>query len=46
MIERRRPGKVPAGTMRIADITVGKRHRKDMGDLDTLAASMEPTPKI
>src|SRR5262249_10547715 len=39
MIERRRPGKVPAGTMRIAD-AVGKRHRKDMGDLDALVASI------
>jgi ParB family chromosome partitioning protein len=27
--------------MRIADIKVGKRHRKDLGDIEGLAASME-----
>jgi hypothetical protein len=28
----------PAGTMAVADIVVGTRHRKDLGDVDGLAA--------
>ena len=29
------------GTMRIADIKVGKRHRRDLGDIDGLAADIK-----
>jgi ParB-like chromosome segregation protein Spo0J len=36
---KHRANRQPA-TMRINDIVVGTRHRKDMGDLDALAASM------
>jgi ParB family transcriptional regulator, chromosome partitioning protein len=30
-----------SGTLSIADIKVGLRHRRDMGDIETLAASIE-----
>jgi hypothetical protein len=43
-IARRRDSSTPslpsASTVRIADIKIGQRHRKDMGDIAALAASM------
>jgi hypothetical protein len=33
--------KVPRETLKIADIKIGKRHRKDMGDIDALSKSIE-----
>src|SRR5215470_3401505 len=31
----------PKQTFAVADIKIGERHRKDMGDIDGLAASMD-----
>jgi hypothetical protein len=38
---RRKPAPPPPTTRKISDIVVGTRHRKDMGDVDGLAASMK-----
>src|SRR5262245_2444046 len=38
--QRSNRGGVMTETRRIADITIGKRHRKDLGDIDGLAASI------
>jgi ParB family transcriptional regulator, chromosome partitioning protein len=36
-----RPAAIAGATRAIADIVIGTRHRRDMGDLSALAASIE-----
>ena len=38
--QRNQKGKAAVATRRISDIIIGKRHRRDMGDLDALARTI------